>query len=118
MSQQQPPEFGSQPSAADEEYSLPCAEALLAGTLALMTGHMQACCDTHRTAMARKIVANLQMLGQMNAFTPHFRTMLWNLQGRWAEQGADSGGQPAARKAPSSAELQRALWVAAPETVQ
>ena len=24
---------------ADEEYEMPCAEALLAGTLALMTGH-------------------------------------------------------------------------------
>ena len=43
----------------DEEYSLPCAEALLAGTLALMTGYVQACCDSHRDAMGRKIAANL-----------------------------------------------------------
>ena len=46
-------------SHADEEYSLPCAEALLAGTLALMTGYVQACCDSHRDAMGRKIAANL-----------------------------------------------------------
>ncbi len=53
----------AKPPACDEEYSLPCAEALLAGTLTLMSGHMQACCDTHREAMGRKIIANLQLLG-------------------------------------------------------
>lgn len=112
------PEKSPQSSTRDEEYRLPCAEALLAGTLALMTGHMQACCDTHRAAMGRKIVANLQMLGQMEAFTPHFRTMLWNLQSRWAQQGAAQGSEPAAHQSLSVAEQRRALWVPAPETVQ
>ena len=112
------PDTSPQSSTPDEEYSLPCAEALLAGTLALMTGHMQACCDTHRAAMGRKIVANLQMLGQMEVFTPHFRTMLWNLQGRWAQQGAESVSQPAPREAVSAAERHRALWLSAPDTVQ
>jgi len=108
----------AQPPACDEEYSLPCAEALLAGTLALMTGHMQACCDTHREAMGRKIIANLQLLGQMDAFTPHFRTVLWSLQGRWAQQGAQTDRESSARTDLSAAELKRALWVAAPETLQ
>ena len=47
------------PLVSAEEYSMPCAEALLASTLALMTGYVQACCDDHRDAMGRKIVANL-----------------------------------------------------------
>jgi len=79
----------------DEEYSLPCAEALLAGTLALMTGYVQACCDSHRDAMGRKITANLQMLADAEGFTPHFRTVVWSLQGRWAQQSAGQGGDAA-----------------------
>lgn len=37
----------------DEEHVMPCAEAMLAGTLALMTGHAQnACaCATQRNAI-------------------------------------------------------------------
>lgn len=106
------------PAACDEEYSLPCAEALLAGTLALMTGHTQACCDSHREAMGRKIVANLQLMGQADIFTPHFRTMVWNLHERWVQQGAAAGGEPLAQQALSAAEQRRALWVPAPETLQ
>lgn len=101
----------------DEEYSLPCAEALLAGTLALMTGYVQACCDSHRDAMGRKITANLQMLADAEGFTPHFRTVVWSLQGRWARQSARQGGD-AASAALSAAEQRRALWLTAPETVQ
>ncbi len=112
-----PPDAPTQ-TACDEEYNLPCAEALLAGTLALMTGYMQACCDSHRDAMGRKIVTNLQLLGQADVFTPHFRTMVWSLQGRWAQQCAAQGGEPAAQQALSAAEQRRALWVPAPETVQ
>lgn len=101
----------------DEEYSLPCAEALLAGTLALMTGYVQACCDSHRDAMGRKITANLQMLADAEGFTPHFRTVVWSLQGRWAQQSAGQGGD-AASAALSAAEQRRALWIPTPETVQ
>lgn len=98
----------------DEEYSMPCMEALLAGTLALMTGYAQACCDSHREAMVRKIVTNLEALTQSQALSPHFRTMLWNLQARWQQQGV----QEHATAALSAAEQRRALWLAAPETVQ
>ena len=98
----------------DEEYSMPCMEALLAGTLALMTGYAQACCDTHREAMARKIVTNLEALVQAQALSPHFRTMLWNLQARWQQQGV----QEHASAALTAAEQRRALWLTAPEAVQ
>lgn len=98
---------------ADEEYSLPCAEALLAGTLALMTGYVQAC-DTHRDAMGRKIVANLQNLARFDTLTPHFRTMLWNLQTRWVRQVGEA--EPSA--ALTAAEQRRALWHTAPDALQ
>lgn len=105
------------PNASDEEYSLPCAEALLAGTLALMTGYVQACCDSHREAMGHKIVTNLQLLGQADVLTPHFRTMLRNLQSRWVKQCGAAPAEPVAA-ALSVAEQRRALWLPAPEVVQ
>ena len=106
------------PSAASEEYSLPCAEALLAGTLALMTGYAQGS-DSHRDAMGRKIVANLQNLSQLESLTPHFRTMLWNLQVRWAAQAARRAATQEVEEAGARpADPGRALWHAAPDAVQ
>ena len=104
-------------SHADEEYSLPCAEALLAGTLALMTGYVQACCDSHRDAMGRKIAANLQMLAGAQGFTPHFRAVVWSLQGRWDQQ-CKARQDVAASAAMVAAEQRRVLWHIAPEAVQ
>lgn len=71
---------------ADEEYGLPCSEALLAGALALMTGHAQACCDGRRQLLARKVADNLQLLAQHAALSPDFRAMLGRLQQHWAQQ--------------------------------
>ena len=101
----------------DEEYSLPCAEAVLAGTLALMTGHAQACCSSQRDALGRKIVAGLHQLAHSNQFTPHFRALLGSLQNRWAQQCAADAQVPRSA-ALSAAEQRRALWVQAPRTVQ
>ncbi|MDP3226605.1 MAG: hypothetical protein Q8N13_01345 [Acidovorax sp.] len=113
----QPAQSTDLPSPCDEEYSLPRAEALLAGTLALMTGYVQACCDSHREAMGHKIVTNLQLLGQADVFTPHFCTMLRNLRTRWVQQCGAATEAPVSA-ALSVAEQRRALWVAAPEVVQ
>ena len=110
----------SAPSATpsrDEEYSLPCTEAVLAGTLALMTGHAQACCCSQRDALGRKIVAGLHQLAHSDQFTPHFRALLGSLQNRWAQQCAADAQMPRSA-ALSAAEQRRALWVQAPKTVQ
>ncbi|RYF01190.1 MAG: hypothetical protein EOO32_04855 [Comamonadaceae bacterium] len=115
----------AQPTADTEEYSLPCAEALLAGTLALMTGFAQACDAQHRDAMGRKIAANLQNLSQLESLTPHFRTMLWNLQARWAQPHAmqapavGQGDAAAPERVPRTpTEQRRALWHSAPDVLQ
>lgn len=88
---------------ADEEYSMPCAEALLAGTLALMTGHAQACCDGHREMIARKIAAQLAQLATHAQLSAEFQTMLWSLRSRWVVQAEQAQTLPAT-------EQDRRLW--------
>lgn len=95
----------------NEEYTLPSTEVLLAGTLALMTGHVQACCGTHREAMVGKIVSNLATLSADPMLSPGFKTLLWSLRGRWLNQ------TPADQLAPLPA-TERHLWHTSPEVVQ
>ena len=87
----------------NEEYTMPSAEALLAGTLALMTGHVQASCCAHRELMAAKIVSNLSALAEAPVLSPAFKAMLQNLRLRWQNQG------PA---------TERSLWHRSPDAVQ
>lgn len=105
------------PAACDEEYSLPCAEAVLAGTLALMTAYMQACGGPQRDAMGHRIAAGLQDLARSGQFTPHFRALLASLQRRWVQQCAAKCTVPRPA-ALSLAEQRRALWVPAPKALQ
>lgn len=104
---------------SEAEPGLPCAEALLAGTLALMTGYAHSDRAGDRDAMGRKIAAHLESLARMDGLSPHFRTMAGNLNNRWSRRlgiaGADGAAPPAG---PSVAELQRRLWHTAPEAVQ
>ncbi len=89
---------------ADEEYTLPGVEALLAGTLALMTGVAQAAPETaYQGPMTRKIVENLGLLAEHAQLSPTMRLMLRRLIGHW---------QQASRPAPVS------LWAAAPRSLQ
>jgi hypothetical protein len=71
-------------SHADEEYCLPPVEALLAGTLALMTGcaqHSGPVCQ--RELMVGKVVSNLCELSQHPALSAPMRVMLSRLNSRW-----------------------------------
>lgn len=68
----------------DEEYVLPSVDALMAGTLALMTGYAQAPADgVHRSLMGKKLVSNLFFLAQHPQVSPTMRCMLGNLRTRW-----------------------------------
>jgi hypothetical protein len=71
----------------DEEYSMPSAEALLAGTLALMTGHVQATNEEHQQLMACKIVSNFSALAVTPSLSPEFKKMLCSLGERWQKLG-------------------------------
>lgn len=103
-----------QHAGADEEYAMPSAEALLASSLALMTGYVQGCCDDHRTQMAQKVVHNLLHLSEHPMLSPDFKTLLWNLHTCWLQQTHP------ARAATHHADLPAAtsLWHTTPETVQ
>lgn len=72
-----------------DEISLPCATALLAATLALMTGHAAPTPEasvgraTLQRLTARKIVSNLFFLQQHPHLPPGLRQVASQLHGRW-----------------------------------
>lgn len=94
--------FSNQPIHHDEEYSLPSAEALLAGTLALMTGYAQhqEGCDI-RPLMAGKLVRNLSALAAHPGVTEPMKVMLGKLLEHWM-RAAHPAGIEATRPAESS----------------
>jgi len=92
----------------DEEYTLPPTEALLAGTLALMTG-----CAQHsgpvrqRELMVGKVVSNLTELSQHPALSPPMRLMLGRLSARWLlELGSVAAPSPGLTPLPEHRTLQ------------
>lgn len=98
---------------ADEEYTLPSVEALLAGTLALMTGCAQSARDCpHRACMAQKLVSNLLCLSAHPQLSPPMQTMLANLRTRWQLELEHSAEALAAEITPTP------LWHATPARVQ
>jgi hypothetical protein len=70
-----------------EEHELPSVEAVLAGTLALMTGYSQALQaelhPEHRLLMGAKIGNNLGLLTEHPMLSVNFRRILAGLQQRW-----------------------------------
>jgi len=75
------------PPATVEEHELPAVEAVLAGTLALMTGYGQALqADLHpqqRLHMGMKIVQNLALLAEHPALSEAFQRIVLGLRARW-----------------------------------
>jgi hypothetical protein len=70
-----------------EEHELPCVEAVLAGTLALMTGYSQALQAAmhpeQRLLMGRKITRQLELLAEHGQLSGAFRQLLGRLSQRW-----------------------------------
>jgi len=103
-----------------EEHELPCIEAVLAGTLALMTGYSQALQaeldPEQRLRMGVKIGDNLRLLLQQTQLSLGFRQVLLDLQRRWQAMGECT------REAACECELGAGLPVhaslAAPERLQ
>ena len=123
-------------AAVDDEYVMPCAEAMLAGTLALMTGHARCGCAQHRDMMGSKAAHNLAQLAQHPAMSEGFRAVAIKLHMQWVEliqaershqhqaahapTGApmQAAADAAARTYLSKAEQSRALWHTTPEVIQ
>jgi hypothetical protein len=101
------------PEAADEEYTMPSVEALLAGTLALMTGYAQSARECpHRPLMAGKLVSNLLCLSVHPQLSPPMQTMLSNLRTRWQLEMEHTAGVATADITPTP------LWHPVPASVQ
>ena len=66
-----------------EEYELPAVEAILAGTLALMTGCAQTHCPAQRRQMMNRIVGNMALLGEHPQLSDPFRTAVRKLRCHW-----------------------------------
>ncbi|WP_396428826.1 hypothetical protein [Limnohabitans sp.] len=73
---------------SNQEYVMPCAEAVLMATMALMTGHAQNKNEQHLQWMARKIGANLEVLASHPGLSEGFRKALKRLVVPWAQQSA------------------------------
>ena len=98
---------------------MPPAEALLAGTLALMTGHAQACCEGQRALLAKKIITNLFMLSRHPAAPPNFRAIAANLHHLWVRVLQPGSDQPQQGLLPADpSDTHRVLWHTTPETLQ
>lgn len=99
---------------------MPAAEALIASTLALMTGHAQACCAAQRELMAEKTSASLLMLSRHPLVSPGFRAVAMKLHGQWVPAQArqpDAAFSPPSPHSPYSPQS-RALWHTTPEVIQ
>lgn len=71
-------------NAQDDTYTLPSVEALIAGTLALMTGYAQAeAACSRRVLLARKLACNLGSLAEHPQLSAPMQTVLSRLQGHW-----------------------------------
>jgi hypothetical protein len=73
-----------------DEITLPCAQALLAGTLALMSAYAaplagaSAATAEGRAQMARKVVENLSFLREHPGLAPAMRTVVTKLHVHWS----------------------------------
>ena len=97
------------PDGSSEELELPAVEAVLAGTLALMTGYSQALLaelhPEHRVLMGRKIGNNLALLAEHPQLSTPFQSMLGGLQRRWAQMaGCTAEAAPACGAAACTAD--------------
>lgn len=105
--------------ASTDVQGLPPPEALLAGTLALMTGHAQACCEGQRALMAKKIIANLFMLARHPSAPPDFKAIAANLHPLWMRISRADPDQPQQGLLPADhLDPHRVLWHTTPETLQ
>lgn len=96
-----------------EDYVLPGAEALLAGTLALMTGLAQSAAEgagapANAEAMRCKIIENLGALAAHAGLSQPMRQMVARLQGHWERTAHAASAGP----------RERAAWLPSPALLQ
>lgn len=77
------------------DYAISGLEAMLAGTLALMSAYAHGACKAHQSLISGKILSNLYCLQLQNALSPEFRKVLSQVGHSWQQhQLMLSGGAP------------------------
>jgi hypothetical protein len=72
-----------QSSESINEYAISGLEAMLAGTLALMSAYAHGACRAHQSLISGKIQSNLCCLQAQNALSPEFRKVLAQVGSSW-----------------------------------
>jgi hypothetical protein len=107
---------------ATEEHELPSIEAVLAGTLALMTGYCQALQaelnPEHRLLMGAKIGNNLALLTEHPLLSSGFRRVLMGLQQHWMLMSACTAEAAPERVRAEAAHCGAAMCGAAEEGIK
>jgi hypothetical protein len=67
------------------EYAISGLEAMLAGTLALMSAYAHGACNKHQELMALKIVSNLTCLQNQASLSTEFRQVLAKVSDSWRQ---------------------------------
>jgi hypothetical protein len=84
------------------EYAISGLEAMLAGTLALMSAYAHGACRAHQSLISGKILSNLCCLQAQNALSPEFRKVLSQVGHSWQQHQLMQMDDPAALLSPSA----------------
>ena len=91
-----------------EPTHLPCPDALIAGTVALMTAWAAPCSscsldvDHQRPLFARKLLSNLLLLQQHPALSPGLRQVMAQAHARWSRSRERGRSEHPAHRASSA----------------
>ncbi len=100
------------------EFDISGLEAMLAGTLCLMSAYSHCACsnENNQGLIGLKIVSNLTCLQYQNSLSPEFRRVLAKVCDSWKQHSllAHSDGNTRQTAPPAS----KQLWHNAPNTVQ
>jgi hypothetical protein len=101
------------------EFDISGLEAILAGTLCLMSAYSHCNCgnSTNQGLVGLKIVSNLTCLQYQNSLSPEFRRVLGKVCDSWRQHSLlAQTGEAAAQVDPNNEKARH--WHAAPSTIQ
>jgi hypothetical protein len=83
------------------EYAISGLEAMIAGTLALMSAYAHGACRAHQHLISGKIQSNLCCLQAQNALSPEFRKVLAQVGSSWHQHQLLCSGDSVSAHRPS-----------------
>ncbi len=105
-------------AAAAVEFDISGLEAMLAGTLCLMSAYSHCECshENNQGLIGLKIVSNLSCLQRQNSLSPEFRKVLSKVCESWRQHSYLAQSRQAQTTLPVT--MPSAFWHTAPSTVQ